>query len=77
LKQIFKITQVQQFHNIVVDSTRFSASSISPIINGLSDYDAQYCKANSIAAADNLIPLKKRTRKINNETTTQFQLLLD
>jgi hypothetical protein len=31
---------------------------------------------NNIAAAGNLIPLKKRSRKVNNETTMQFQLLL-
>jgi hypothetical protein len=31
---------------------------------------------NNTAAADNLISLKHRTRKINNETIMQFQLLL-
>jgi hypothetical protein len=31
---------------------------------------------NNITAAGNLIPLKQRTRKINNETIMQFQLLL-
>jgi hypothetical protein len=62
--------------NIFVDSIRFSSSSTSPIINGLSDHDAQYLMINNIAAATNLIPLKQRTRKVNNETIMQFQLLL-
>jgi hypothetical protein len=31
---------------------------------------------NNSAAAGNLIPLKQRTRKVNNETIMQFQLLL-
>jgi hypothetical protein len=61
--------------NVFVDSIRFS-SSTSPITTGLSDNDAQYLMINNIAAAGNVIPLKQRTRKVNNETTMQFQLLL-
>jgi hypothetical protein len=45
--------------NIFVDSIRFSSSSTSPIINGLSDHDAQYLMINKIAAASNLIPLSR------------------
>jgi hypothetical protein len=37
--------------NIFVDSIRFSSSSTSPIINGLSDHDAQYLMINNTAAA--------------------------
>jgi hypothetical protein len=62
--------------NNFVDSIRFSSSSTSPIINGLSDHDAQYLMINNIAAAANLIPLKQRTRRVNNERIMQFQLLL-
>jgi hypothetical protein len=62
--------------NIFVDSIRFSSSSTSPIINGLSYHNAQYLMINNIAAASNLIPLKQRTRKVNNEIIMQFQLLL-
>jgi hypothetical protein len=62
--------------NVFADTTRFSSSSTSCIVNGLSDHDAQYLTINSIAAADNLISLKQRTRTINNETVMQFQLLL-
>jgi hypothetical protein len=65
-----------EIDNIFVDCIRFSSSSTSPIINGLSDHDAQYILINNIAAAGNLIPLKQRTRKVSNETITQFQLLL-
>jgi hypothetical protein len=59
-----------------VDSTRFTSSSTSSIINGLSDHDAQYLMINNIAAANNLITLKQRTRMINNKTIMQLQLLL-
>jgi hypothetical protein len=38
--------------NIVFSRTRFSSSSASSIINGLSDHDAQYFMICSIAAAD-------------------------
>jgi hypothetical protein len=62
--------------NIFVDSIRLSPSSVSPIINGLSGHDAQLLTINNIASAVNLIPLKQRTRKINNDTIMQFQLLL-
>jgi hypothetical protein len=62
--------------NMFVDSTRFSSSSTSSIINGLADHDAQHLVINNTAAADNLISLKQRTRKINTETIMQFQLLL-
>jgi antitoxin component of RelBE/YafQ-DinJ toxin-antitoxin module len=62
--------------NIFVDCIRFSSSSTSPIINGLSDHDAQYLMINNIAAAGNLMPFKQRTRKVNNETIMQFQFLL-
>jgi hypothetical protein len=59
-----------------VDFIRFSSSSASPIINGLSEHDAQHLMINNIAAAGNVILLKQRTRKVNNETIKQFQLLL-
>jgi hypothetical protein len=62
--------------NMFVDSTRFSSSSTSSIINGLSDHDDQHLVINNTAEADNLISLKQRTRKINTETIMQFQLLL-
>jgi hypothetical protein len=59
-----------------VDITRLSSSSTSPIINSLSDHDAQLLTINNIASAVNLIHPKHRTRKINNDTIMQFQLLL-
>lgn len=49
--------------NIFVGSLRFSSSSTSPIINGLSDHDAQYIVINNIAAGGNLIPLKKKKKE--------------
>jgi hypothetical protein len=62
--------------NIFVDSIRLNSSSTSPITNGLSDHDAQLLTINNIVAAVNLIRLKQRTRKINNDTIMQFQHLL-
>jgi hypothetical protein len=82
------ITQEQQWIIFFVNSIRSSSTSTSiqwpyspyraldPVINGLSDHDAQYLMINNIAAAGDLIPLKQRTRKVNNETIMQFQLLL-
>jgi hypothetical protein len=43
--------------NIFVDSIRFSSSSTSPIINGLSDHDAQNLMINNIDAASKGINL--------------------
>jgi hypothetical protein len=62
--------------NIFVDSTRVSFTSTSAIINDLSDRDIQYLMIKNIAATDNLIHFKQRTRKLSNETVMQFQLLL-
>jgi hypothetical protein len=49
--------------NIFVDSIRFSSSSTSPIINGLSDHDAQYLMINNIATACNLITFEVENKK--------------
>jgi hypothetical protein len=62
--------------NIFVDSITLSSSSTSPIIYGLSDHDAQLLTINNIASAVNLIPLKQRTRNINNDTVMKVQFLL-
>jgi hypothetical protein len=62
--------------NIFVYSIRLSSSSTCPIINGLSNHDAQLFTVNNTASAVTLVPLKQRTRKINNDTIMQFQLLL-
>jgi hypothetical protein len=55
--------------NIFIDSARLSYSCTSPIVNGFSDHNAQFLTVNNIATNINSIPLKQRTRKINNETT--------
>jgi hypothetical protein len=55
--------------NIFVDNSRLKTSSTSPVINGLSDYDAQFLTINNILyATTNKIPFKQKTRLINNET---------
>jgi hypothetical protein len=56
--------------NMFFDSTRFSSSSTSSIVNGLSDHDAQYLMNNNIAAAGKLMPLKQRTIKIMKKSCT-------
>jgi len=55
--------------NIFVDIT-------CPIINGLSDHDAQFLTVNNIAPATNIVHLKQGTRERNNESIIQFQLQL-
>jgi hypothetical protein len=52
--------------NIFVDITRQSSSSISPIVNGLSDHHVQFLTVNNVVPATNIILLKHRTREINN-----------
>jgi hypothetical protein len=63
--------------NIFIDSARLSSSYTSPIVNDLSDHDAQFLTISNIAEEVNLAPLKWRTRIINGETTAQFQRLLE
>jgi hypothetical protein len=50
--------------NIFVDNTKLSKSSTSPIVNGLSDHDAQSLTINNTAVTTNITPSKQRTRKI-------------
>jgi hypothetical protein len=59
-----------------VGNVRITSSSISPIANGLLEHDAQFLTINNTVAATNIVSLNQRTRKINNETIMQFQLLL-
>jgi hypothetical protein len=59
--------------NISIGSARPSSSYTAPIINGLSDYDAQFLTISDINKGINLAPLKWRLRNINNETIVQFQ----
>lgn len=59
---------------ILVDTTRLSSSSTSPIVNGLTD---AWFLTNNIVTEPTLISLKQRTRKINNETTAKFKILLE
>jgi hypothetical protein len=49
--------------NIFVDSIRFSPSSTSPIICGVSDHDAQYLMINNIVAAGNLYLWSRKQEK--------------
>jgi hypothetical protein len=62
--------------NIFVANSRLQSPSTSPLINGLSDHDAQLLTVNNIYTTTNKIPLKQRIRLINNETITNFQTLL-
>jgi hypothetical protein len=62
--------------NIFVDITRLSSFSTYPIINGLSDYDAEFITVNNVAVATNTVHLNQRSMEINNERIMQFQLQL-
>jgi len=50
-------------NNIFVDITRLSSSSVCPIVNGLSEHDAQFLTLNNIAPATNTVHMKQRTEK--------------
>jgi len=60
---------------IFVDNSRLNLFSTSPIINGLSEYNAQILTIKNIYATRNKFPLKHRTRLINNEPITNFQTI--
>jgi hypothetical protein len=45
-------------------------------MNGLSDHDAQFLTVNNTAPVTNIVPLRQRTREINNESIMQFYLQL-
>jgi hypothetical protein len=49
--------------NIFIDSTRLTSSCTSPIVNGLSDHDAQIPTVNNIILEVNSTHLKQKTRK--------------
>jgi hypothetical protein len=50
--------------NTFVDIRKLSSSTTCPIINGLSDHNAQFLTVNNIAPATNTVPLKEGTREI-------------
>ena len=62
--------------NIFVDNNILGSTITLPLINGLSDHDAQLLTINNIHAATKIFSLKQRTRIINSETLTNFQSLL-
>jgi hypothetical protein len=63
--------------HIFIDTARLNSSYRAPIINGLSDHDAQFLMKSDINIDTNLAPFKWRLWKINNETIAQFQHVLD
>jgi hypothetical protein len=62
--------------NIIEYNGRIKLSSIPPIINGLSDYDALILTTKNMNATINKFSLKQRTRLIDNATIMNFQTLL-
>ena len=62
--------------SIFVDTNIIKLSSTSPIINGLSDHNAQILTIKNICATINKFSLKQRTRLIDNEIIMNFQALL-
>jgi hypothetical protein len=63
--------------NLFVHNSRLRSSYTSPLINGLSDHDAQFLTIHNICKSKNKIPNMQRTRQINNDTLTTFQTLLE
>jgi hypothetical protein len=62
--------------NIFVDNYRVNSFTISSIVNGLSDHDAQYLILKNVYIKSNITPTKYRTGLINNNTIKTFQQLL-
>ena len=62
--------------NILEYNGRIKLSSISSIINGLSDYDAPILITKNIHNTINKFPLKQRTKLTDNATIMNFQTLL-
>lgn len=61
-------------NNIFVDKVRLGSPSLSHITNGLSDHDFQFFTINNIVDLTNIASVKKKTRKINNETIMQIMI---
>ena len=59
-----------------MDVSRRRSSITSPLINALSDHDAQLLTIKNIHTANKKASLKQKTRLINSETLTNFQTLL-
>jgi len=59
-----------------VDNSRLGSTIISPLINGLSDHDAQLFTINNIYAATKNVNMQQKTRTINRNTLSNFQSLL-
>ena len=76
MQQEFDITQVLPLI-IYWWITVGNLSSISPIINCLSDHKAQILTTRNIYATINKFPLKQRTKLIENKTTINIQTLLN
>jgi hypothetical protein len=58
------VTRVQNYSstaidNIFIDSAKLSSSCTSPIVNSLSDHDAQFLIVNNIISEVNSTPLKQ------------------
>jgi hypothetical protein len=62
--------------NVSIDNARLS-SYTTPIVNDLSEHDAQFLTISNIAIEVDLAPSKRRTGIINDETTAQFKRLLE
>lgn len=62
--------------NIFVENSRINLSSVSPILNGLSDHNAEILTIKNIYSTINKFPLIQRTRLRDKETIMNFQTLL-
>jgi hypothetical protein len=58
--------------NVFMDSSRKEHISIEPVINGLSDHDAQLLVIKNIESISNYHNYRKQTRLINKDTVKEF-----
>jgi len=62
--------------NIFVKNSTINLSSVSPILNGLSDHNAEILTIKNVYSTINKFPLIQRTRLRDKETIMNFQTLL-
>ena len=76
LQQEHKINQIQPLILYLwIINSKLEPSYTSPLINDLSNHDAQFPTLNDICASKNKIPKKQRKRLINSDTLTKFPTL--
>jgi hypothetical protein len=62
--------------NIFIDNTSLNSGILSPIINGLSDHDAQYLILKKVFSRNKSSGFPRKTRLICRNSVSNFQEIL-